>query len=164
MNSERRAPLQQAVHIFTGILQETWHILNESSLYLLFGLLMAGMVKVLMSEKQVAAHLGGRGAGPVFKAALIGVPLPLCSCGVVPAAMGLRKQGSSKGATAAFMISTPESGIDSIAITWALLDPLMTVVRPVAAFFGASLAGLSINALVEEKPDGNPPSCPSGEG
>ena len=88
----------------------------------------------------------------MVKASLFGIPLPLCSCGVIPAAVGLRKQGASRGASAAFLVSTPESGVDSIAITWALLDPLMTVIRPVAAFITATLTGILINQLPEEAP------------
>ena len=83
----------------------------------------------------------------VFKAALLGVPLPLCSCGVLPAALSLKKQGANNGATTAFMISTPESGVDSIAITYALLDPIMTVARPLVAFVTAAVAGLTENLL-----------------
>ena len=81
----------------------------------------------------------------VFKAAFLGIPLPLCSCGVLPAAVSLRKQGANTGATTAFLISTPESGVDSLAITYALLDPLMTVARPVAAFTTATAAGIAEN-------------------
>jgi hypothetical protein len=76
--------------------------------------------------------------------------LPLCSCGVVPVSIGLRKQGASKGATTAFMISTPETGVDSIAITYALLDPVMTIIRPLAAFITAFTAGITVNMLPDE--------------
>ncbi|MCK4536581.1 MAG: permease, partial [Desulfuromonadales bacterium] len=81
---------------------------------------------------------------------LLGIPMPLCSCGVIPAAVGLRQQGASRGASAAFLVSTPESGVDSIAITWALLDPVMTVIRPIAAFVTATLTGILINLLPED--------------
>jgi uncharacterized membrane protein YraQ (UPF0718 family) len=94
----------------------------------------------------VARHLGKNQSGNIFKAALFGVPLPLCSCGVIPAAAGLRRQGAGKGATASFLISTPETGVDSMAVSWALLDPLMTVLRPLAAFVTAMVTGLFIDA------------------
>jgi uncharacterized membrane protein YraQ (UPF0718 family) len=87
----------------------------------------------------------------VVKAAFLGVPLPLCSCGVLPAAVSLNKQGANKGATTAFLISTPESGVDSIALSYALLDPVMTVVRPVAAFITAITAGWTENLLFWKK-------------
>jgi len=135
-----------------GILNECWKILLESSPYMLFGFLAAGLLRAVLPEEAVARHLGENSAGAVLKASLFGIPLPLCSCGVLPAAVGLRKQGASRGAAAAFLVSTPESGVDSIAITWALLDPVMTVVRPLAAFLTATVTGLLINRLPEEAP------------
>ena len=89
------------------VLLEAWHLLLDSSVYILFGLLIAGLLRVFMSANSVATHLGKGRFSSVFKAALLGIPLPLCSCGVLPAAAGLRKQGANKGATAAFLISTP---------------------------------------------------------
>ena len=72
-----------------------------------------------------------------WKASLFGVPLPLCSCGVIPVAVELRKQGAGRGATTSFLISTPETGVDSMLLTYALMGPVMTVARPVAAFVAA---------------------------
>ena len=100
-------------------LREAWHLLLDSSVYILFGLLISGFLRVFLSPSSVATHLGQGRFRSVFKAALLGIPLPLCSCGVLPAAAGLRRQGANRGATSAFLISTPESGVDSIAITWA---------------------------------------------
>ncbi|MBU1611626.1 MAG: SO_0444 family Cu/Zn efflux transporter [Proteobacteria bacterium] len=128
----------------------SWDVLLESAPYMLFGFAMAGLLKAFVPANVVERHLGRSGFANVLKAALFGVPLPLCSCGVVPAAAGLRKQGASKGATAAFLISTPESGVDSVAISYALLDPLMTLLRPLAAFFTATLAGVMVNSLEQE--------------
>jgi len=134
-----------------------WHILEESSLYILLGLLVAGLLKVFLSPDFVAAHLGQGRVKSVFKAALLGVPIPLCSCGVLPAAAQLKRQGANKGATTAFLISTPESGADSIAVSWALLDPLMTVARPIAAFISAFVAGLMENLVGESEVPEPPP-------
>jgi uncharacterized protein len=108
-------------------------------------------LRVFLNPGTVAKHLGQGRYGSVFKAALLGIPIPLCSCGVLPAAATLKKQGANNGAVTAFLISTPESGVDSIAITYALLDPIMTVVRPVAAFFTAFVAGISENIFGKEK-------------
>ena len=119
----------------------------DVSPFLLLGFLIAGLIKVFLPEEWVARRLGGRGAGPVLKAALLGVPLPLCSCGVIPAALGLRRQGASRGATLSFMVSTPETGVDSIAVTWAILGPVMAILRPVAAFVSAVICGLASNAF-----------------
>ena len=132
---------------FIGILLESWNIFVESAPYVLFGFFAAGILKAYLPEQLVAQHLGANNAASVVKASLFGIPLPLCSCGVIPAAIELRKQGASKGATAGFLVSVPETGVDSMAITWALLDPIMTVIRPVTAFFTAILTGLLINRL-----------------
>ncbi len=112
---------------------------------------MAGIIKAFISDDFVGKHLGKNSFITVVKASLLGIPLPLCSCGVIPAAAGLKKQGASKGATSAFLISTPETGVDSIAITYALLDPIMTILRPVAAFFTAIFAGAFVN--LTDKPE-----------
>lgn len=138
------------MNIFINIARDSWWLLVESAPYVLFGFLAAGLLKAWIPQEFVARHLGGRTTGAVIKASLLGIPLPLCSCGVIPAAVGLRQQGASRGSSAAFLVSTPESGVDSIAITWALLDPLMTIVRPVAAFVTATATGLLINLLPEE--------------
>ncbi len=147
--------------IFSGILLECWQIFLESAPYILFGFFAAGVLKALVPEAAVARHLGRNSTASVLKASLFGIPLPLCSCGVIPAAIGLRRQGASKGASAAFLVSVPETGIDSIAITWALLDPLMTVVRPLAAFITATVTGLLINRLPEKSasPDAPAEAC-----
>ncbi len=136
--------------IFIGILTECWQILLESAPYVLLGFFAAGLLKALVPEETIVRHLGKSSTGSVLKASLFGVPLPLCSCAVIPVAIGLRKQGASRGAAAAFLVSVPETGVDSVAITWALLDPIMTVVRPVSAFITATVTGLLINLLPEE--------------
>ncbi|WP_425402585.1 SO_0444 family Cu/Zn efflux transporter [Geopsychrobacter electrodiphilus] len=141
------------MQFLTAIGLECWRILLEAAPYVLFGFFAAGLLKALVPEDVVVRHLGKSSSGSVFKAALFGVPLPLCSCGVIPAAIGLRKQGASKGAAASFLVSVPETGVDSIAITWALLGPLMAVVRPIAAFLTATITGLLINLLPEEPLD-----------
>ena len=129
------------------IILECWWILVEAAPYVLFGFFAAGVLKAFLPETAIARHLGKKSFGSVLKASLFGIPLPLCSCGVIPAAVGLRKQGASKGASAAFLVSVPETGVDSIAITWALLDPIMTIVRPLAAFITATITGVLINFL-----------------
>ena len=129
----------------TDALLASWHLLMQAAPFILFGLLIGGMLKVFLSPAYVARHLGQGRFASVFKAALFGIPIPLCSCGVLPAAASLKKQGANNGATAAFLISTPESGVDSIAISLALLDPIMTVARPVSAFISAFVAGITEN-------------------
>lgn len=133
------------MNFIASILLESWHLLLEAAVYILFGILVGGLLKVFLSPSYVAKHLGQGRFAPVFKAALFGIPIPICSCGVLPAAASLKKQGANNGATTAFLISTPESGVDSISITYALLDPIMTVARPVAAFITAVVAGIGEN-------------------
>lgn len=128
-----------------SVLLSSWDMLQQASLYILFGLLVGGLLKMFLSPAYVAAHLGSGRFSSVFKAALLGIPIPLCSCGVLPAATSLKKQGANNGATTAFLISTPESGVDSISITWALLDPIMTLARPISAFISAFAAGCAEN-------------------
>ncbi len=115
----------------------------DASPFIILGFLFAALIRAFISTETIIKYMGGRDIKSVFLASLFGVPLPLCSCGVVPTAIGLRKQGASKPATMSFLISTPESSIDSIAITYALIDPLMTVARPVAAFITGMVAGIA---------------------
>lgn len=129
--------------------------LLDASFYLLIGFLAAGIIKALVSENKIVKAIGKANAGSVIKASLYGTPLPLCSCSVVPMATSLRKNGASKGATVSFLISTPESGVDSIAISYAMLDPLMTVFRPVAAFLSAFTAGIVEN-FFDKSPERHP--------
>jgi uncharacterized membrane protein YraQ (UPF0718 family) len=137
--------------IILSVFQESWHLLLEASVYILFGMLVGGLLKVFLNPSFVADHLGKGKFSSVIKAALFGIPIPLCSCGVLPAAASLKKQGANNGATTAFLISTPESGVDSMAITYALLDPIMTVARPVSAFITAVAAGITENLLQTQK-------------
>lgn len=134
-----------------NVFLESWNILVLSSLYIIFGLVIGGLLKVYISPAFVARQLGSGRFKSVFKAALLGVPIPLCSCGVLPAAASLKRQGANNGATTAFLISTPESGVDSISITYALLDPIMTVARPISAFLSAFAAGITENIFEPPK-------------
>ncbi|MFA7382591.1 MAG: SO_0444 family Cu/Zn efflux transporter [Desulfurivibrionaceae bacterium] len=138
--------------LILDIFSESWHLLLDAAPYMLFGILIGGLLKVFLSPAYVARHLGQGRYSSVFKAALFGVPLPLCSCGVLPAAAALKRQGANNGATTAFLISTPESGIDSISVSYALLDPIMTVARPLAAFISAIIAGSIENTINPPKP------------
>ncbi|WP_440952909.1 SO_0444 family Cu/Zn efflux transporter [Methanococcoides sp. FTZ1] len=148
---------------FYGITLGSWYIFAEAAPYLLLGFGIAGLLHVFVPDDKIMQYLG-RSAGKlrsVINASLLGVPLPLCSCGVVPTALSLRKRGATKGATLSFLISTPQTGVDSIAITYALLDPIMTVFRPVATFATAVVAGTAENILNIPK-DGR--DAPSGKG
>ncbi|MBU1342939.1 MAG: permease [Proteobacteria bacterium] len=131
--------------IIYEILKESWHIYLDVAIYMLFGFFIAGVLYVFFKAEKIKQYLGNGRIRPVILAALFGIPIPLCSCGVVPVAAGLKKQGANNGAALSFMIATPESGVDSIAISWALLDPIMTVIRPVAGFITAVATGIVQN-------------------
>ena len=116
----------------------------EASPWLVLGLVIGGLIKALVPVSFLQKHLSGNSFISITKAAIFGAPLPLCSCGVVPAALGLRRAGASKSATVSFLVSTPETGIDSVTISYALLGPFMAVVRPIAAIVSAITAGLLV--------------------
>ena len=117
-----------------GVLFESFRLLEKMSPYLLFGFFFAGALRVFFSPEKVSSHLGKGRISSVIKAALFGIPLPLCSCGVIPTAISLRRQGANKGATLSFLISTPTTGIDSILATYALLGPLFALYRVISSF------------------------------
>ncbi|MDA8016922.1 MAG: permease, partial [Thermoanaerobaculia bacterium] len=123
------------------VLQATWWMTIQAAPFILFGLLVAGLIHVLLPESLVLRWMGRPGISGVVRAALIGVPLPVCSCGVVPITVELRRKGASKPAAQSFLITTPESSIDSIFLTWGLMGPVMAIARPIAAFFTAVLGG-----------------------
>jgi uncharacterized membrane protein YraQ (UPF0718 family) len=143
-----------------GLFSNTLALYLDAAPWLLLGLVAAGLIKAWVPDALLARWLGGRGFWPVTRAALIGAPLPLCSCGVLPAALGLHRGGASRGATVSFLIATPETGADSIAVSYALLGPFMTVVRPVAAILSAIFTGL-LTTLLPEPPVANAPAAPS---
>lgn len=150
--------MENLLHFIPLTLSSTWDLFLDASPYVLFGILVAGLLRVFLSPDDIVRKLGKGRLRPVIRASLLGSPLPLCSCGVLPTAASLRRQGASKGATMAFLISTPETGVDSIAISWALLDPILTVARPVVAFMTSFLAGLAQNLL------GGPEELPGAGG
>ncbi|MEJ5359354.1 MAG: SO_0444 family Cu/Zn efflux transporter [Desulfobacterales bacterium] len=150
------------MELWITTLGEGLRIFIDSSPYVLFGLLLSGLLHTFLDARTVVRHLGSGRVSSVVKAAALGIPLPLCSCGVLPAAVSLRRQGATRGATTAFLISTPETGADSIAVSWALLDPLLTAARPLAAFFTAVAAGVAENFFGRRGEDPGAPSPTSG--
>ena len=125
--------------------------------YILLGFLIAGLMHSFVPADIFARHLSGRGWGAVAKAAAVGVPLPLCSCGVLPAAVAMRRGGASRAASTSFLIATPQTGVDSIAATWSLLGPAFAVIRPVAALVTALVGGRAVGAV--ERPDAQAQVC-----
>lgn len=137
-------------------LSSSWEVLNAMAPYLLLGFLIAGLVAQWLSAEWLSRWLSRDDLRSVATASVVGAPLPLCSCSVLPVAASLRKAGASKGAVSAFLVSTPETGVDSVVVTWGLLDPLMTLVRPLASVLSGLLTGLGVNLLVRSGKDDEP--------
>ncbi|MDP6491184.1 MAG: permease [Kiritimatiellia bacterium] len=126
--------------------------------YLLFGFFMAGILSMFISPRLVEDHLGGRGIWPIMKASLLGIPLPLCSCSVIPVAASLRRHRAGHGATSAFLISTPQTGVDSLLATVSLLGPVFAIFRTLCAFVSGVIGG-GIVDLISPDADGSDAAC-----
>ncbi|MCM1005895.1 MAG: SO_0444 family Cu/Zn efflux transporter [Prevotella sp.] len=140
------------------ILDSLLFMLAEMAPYILLGFLIAGLMHAFVPQRIMARHLASPGFGSVCKAALLGIPLPLCSCGVLPTAVALRRGGASRAATTSFLVATPQTGVDSIAATYSMLGSAFAIIRPIAALITALGAGLAVG--VSEKKD-NADSCAS---
>jgi len=134
-----------------NILTEIWTLLCEMSPYLLLGFLLAGLMHEFVPGKVYTKYLGDSSLRSVVLAALFGVPLPLCSCGVIPTAMGIRREGASKGATISFLIATPQTGVDSIIATYSLMGLPFAIIRPIVALVTAVFGGVLCNSLENEE-------------
>jgi uncharacterized membrane protein YraQ (UPF0718 family) len=125
-------------------------LFTESAPYLLLGLLLAGIIRMLVPDSWITKFMGENSS--VVTAAIIGTPLPLCSCSVIPTAIGIRRAGASKASTASFMVATPETGVDSIGVTLALMGPVMAIARPISAILSAIAAGTLVRFWDTETP------------
>ncbi|MAE62315.1 MAG: hypothetical protein CMJ49_13285 [Planctomycetaceae bacterium] len=131
------------------LLVAIWILWVAAAPWLGLGLIIAGLVQAWVPQAWLIRWLGRPGIGSIIRAALIGAPLPLCSCGVLPTAIGLRRQGASRGATVSFLVATPETSAESIAISYALLGPFLAVARPIAAIISAIFSGLMADLAPE---------------
>lgn len=127
------------------VMMEILHLISQMAPYLLLGFGLAGVLHAFVPQGLYGRYLGGRSFRSVLYATLLGIPLPLCSCGVIPTAMSLRKQGASKGATVSFLIATPQTGVDSIIATYSLMGLPFALVRPLAALVTALFGGAMVN-------------------
>lgn len=130
-----------------------WDLVVESAPWLLAGYLLAGIIRQVIPSSWVEKQLAQKGFLSIAKGALIGAPLPLCSCGVIPTALAIRKAGASKGATSSFLVATPETGVDSISFSYAVLGPIFAIARPIGALISAIVAGVLVNRLDEGEYD-----------
>ena len=134
------------------IIGSFWHFLGEAAPWLLLGFLFAGLLKVFIPSEVILRYIGGGNIRSILTATLVGIPLPLCSCGVLPTAMTLYKQGSSKTATMAFLIATPATTVTAIVLTLAILGWKFTMVYVVTAFIVATGTGLLALLFLKTKP------------
>ena len=138
------------MNIVADYAENFWSIFSAMAPWLLFGYLAAGIIAYFLKPEQVKKHLGGQGITAVLKAVFIGIPLPVCSCGVIPIATALRDEGAGKGATGAFFISTPQIGVDSAIVTGSMRGWSAAVVRAVTAFVSGITGGMLISLLCKE--------------
>jgi len=129
---------------------------NAMAPYILFGLLFAGILHELVPDTLVTRHLGSESVGSVIKATLFGVPLPVCSCGVIPLATSIKKSGASRGATLSFLISTPITGVDSILATYGMFGWAFTLYRIATSMVIAMAAGVLTNYMDKEEKQPKP--------
>lgn len=142
------------------LLSNFWDLVLESAPWLLAGYLLAGIIKQVIPASWVEKQLAKPGLVSIVKGAFIGAPLPLCSCGVIPTALAIRKAGASKGATSSFLVATPETGVDSISFSYAVLGPIFAIARPIGALISAMIAGVLVLLFdKEEVPVAEPKSC-----
>ena len=148
--------LLELINIAANIFNEIVGIFYQSSIFILFGLLFSGIMHEFIPMKLITKNLGQNGIKGIYWATLLGAPLPLCSCSVLPAAATLRKKGASKPATASFIVSVPETGVDSVIVSYGLLGPVMAIYRPIAAIMSAIAAGLACAFLTRDEKDEEP--------
>lgn len=143
---------QYTVELLTAF----WDLFMEMAPYLVLGFLLAGVLHVFFPKHKVHKYLGGKNLKSVINASLVGIPLPLCSCGVIPTGVSFHKNGASKGASVSFLISTPQTGVDSVLATYSLMGLPFAVIRPIVALITGIIGGVATNAVdespVTEKP------------
>ena len=150
------------MNFLSVLLKEILFFFNEVSVYLLLGFIIAGVLHVLFPESIIRRHLGQNSIYSVIKSTLFGIPIPLCSCGVVPVAASLKNSGASKGATISFLISTPQVGADSFMITFSLLGWVFGLFRIAASLITSIIAGIIVNIMSGRNISQSGDSTPNG--
>lgn len=135
----------------THFFEALWQLSLAMAPYILFGLLFAGILHELIPDSIVTKHLGASDVKSVMKSTLFGIPLPVCSCGVIPLATSIKKSGASKGATLSFLISTPITGVDSILATYGIFGWIFTLYRALTSMIIAMIAGVLTNLFDKEE-------------
>lgn len=147
-------------YLTTPIL-ETWKVISQMAPFLLLGFVFSGLLKYLVKPDFIKRHLGSGKWSDSLKATVIGIPLPLCSCGVLPLSATLRKEGASPQATLSFLTSTPQTGVDSILATWGLMGPVFAVARVIVAFITGIISGIVAGPFAIKLPSDTPAEAPA---
>ena len=137
------------INTFINYWNEIISLFIEMSSFLIFGFIISGLLFIVISKEIIANNLGKSGLLSVVKASIFGIPMPLCSCGVIPVATSLYNRGASKGATLSFLISTPQTGVDSILITYGMLGPFFAITRPIIALITGVIGGLFADSIIK---------------
>ncbi len=128
--------------IIIGILEEIYRLFMEMAPYLMIGLIFVGILHIFFSKDLIIKHIGKNDISSVIKSTLFGIPLPLCSCGVIPSSVYMARNGASKPSVISFLISTPQTGIDSIIATYGMMGWVFAIFRPIAALFMGIISGI----------------------
>jgi len=139
------------MNIIMDFLKNFMELTNAMSIYMIIGLFIAGVLKQLIPNDFISSHLGKNSIMSVIKATILGIPLPVCSCSVVPLAKSLEKEGASRGAVQSFLISTPITGVDSIMATYSFFGVFFTVYRVITSVIMAIIAGILQNLIKQAK-------------
>lgn len=140
-----------------------WYLTAMMAPSLLAGFIVAGVLSLLVTKQMVYNHLGRSSFWQICKASLFGVPLPLCSCSVLPVAASLRDYGAGRGSVISFLTSTPQTGVDSIFVTYTMLGPVFAVVRCVAAFISGIICGSCVQLFAKGTEVSAPPTKSDGD-
>ena len=141
------------MQVIINILYNFWNLSIEMAPFLLLGFLLAGLLSIFISKELIKKHLSNKSKYAVIKSVILGIPLPVCSCGVIPLAASIREKGASKGSTASFVTSTPQTGIDSIIITYDMIGMTFALIRVSVAFISGIVTGLIVDFFKNNKND-----------
>ena len=141
------------MQVIINILYNFWNLSIEMAPFLLLGFLLAGLLSLFISKELIKKHLSNKSKYAVIKSVILGIPLPVCSCGVIPLAASIREKGASKGSTASFVTSTPQTGIDSIIITYDMIGMTFALIRVSVAFISGIITGLIVDFFKNKKND-----------
>lgn len=135
------------MELFTKIASHTWTMVAEMGVYLILGLAISALLHRFLKPTWIEGLMGRKSLSSVIWGSVVGVPMPLCSCGVIPVTMSLHSKGASKGATVSFLTSTPQTGVDSFLATYGMLGPVFAVYKIIVAFLSGILVGLTTDLL-----------------